>query len=192
MLRTSSLYGRFASAVATATQVAVILVVTLMCVLVLAQVVTRYVLADTPAFLSELATYCLIWTGTLGSSLAFRHRKHVAMEVLTGRLSARGERSVATIKVVLLVAFLAVFFYSSLLFALDMREQISATMDFSMTYPALGLAVGTALMMVQVIDAWLRPEVAHGAQETQIGQALSSPNASARQPKQADPQEQTC
>jgi TRAP-type C4-dicarboxylate transport system permease small subunit len=168
MLQTPSLYSRFAAVVTTATQVAVILVVTLMCVLVLAQVVTRYVLSDTPAFLSELATYCLIWTGTLGSSLAFRYRKHVAMDLLSGRLSASKQRSLATINVVLLVAFLAVFFYSSLLFALDMREQSSATMDFSMTYPALGLAVGTALMIVQVIDAWLNPELVepqHGRAE---------------------------
>lgn len=159
MLRTQSLYSRFAAVVTTATQAAVILVVTLMCVLVLAQVVTRYALSDTPAFLSELATYCLIWTGTLGSSLAFRYRKHVAMDVLAGKLADNGKRSVATINAVLLVAFLAVFFYSSVLFALDMREQTSATMDFSMTYPALGLAVGTALMIVQVVDAWLNPEL---------------------------------
>ena len=165
MLRIPSLYGRFAAVVTAATQAAVILVVTVMCVLVLAQVVTRYVLSDTPAFLSELATYCLIWTGTLGSSLAFRYRKHVAMDVLTGKLSASGQRSVATINLVLLVAFLAVFFYSSLLFALDMREQTSATMDFSMAYPALGLAVGTALMIVQVIDAWLNPELAEQGDE---------------------------
>lgn len=157
MTRTSDLYGRFAAAVTTATQAALIFIVTLMCALVLAQVVTRYVLADTPAFLSELATYCLIWTGTLGSSLAFRYQKHVAMEVLATRLSATGQRTVAAINVLLLVVFLAVFFYSSLLFAVDMKEQTSATMDFSMAYPALGLAIGTALMMVQVVDAWLNP-----------------------------------
>lgn len=151
-------FSRFAAAVTTATRAALILIIGLMCVLVLTQVVTRYLLSNTPAFLSELATYCLIWTGTLGSSLAFRHNKHVAMEVLAGYLSERANRNVAAINALLLVAFLAVFFYSSMRFALDMREQTSATMDFSMIYPALGLAVGTALMIIQVLDAWLNPQ----------------------------------
>lgn len=160
MSQARSLYGRFAAAITTVTQGALILIVSLMCALVLAQVATRYLFEDTPPFLSELATYCLMWTATLGSSLAFRYKKHVAMEVLSGRLSPRGERVVSTINLVALVAFLAVFFWSSVVFALDMREQHSATMGFSMFWAALGVPIGTALMIVQVIDAWLEPEAA--------------------------------
>jgi TRAP-type C4-dicarboxylate transport system permease small subunit len=152
-----ALYGRFAAAVSAVTKAALILIVSLMCLLVLGQVVTRYVLEDTPAFLPELATYCLIWTACLGSSLAFRYRKHVAMELLAGRFSARGEKILAWINVLALVVFLSVFFYSSLVFALDMWEQHSATMDFSMTYPALGVPIGTVLMIIQVIDAFIHP-----------------------------------
>ena len=160
MAAARSLSGRFAAAATTATQGALIVIVTLMCALVLAQVATRYLLSDTPPFLSELATYCLMWTATLGSSLAFRYKKHVAMEILSGRFSPRGERVLAGINAVALTIFLAVFFWSSLVFALDMREQHSATMDFSMFYPALGVPIGTALMILQVIDAWLEPQAA--------------------------------
>lgn len=156
--RTGALYGRFAGLVTSVTNAALILIVSLMCLLVMAQVLTRYLSENTPAFLPELATYCLIWTGCLGSSLAFRYRKHVAVEILAGRLKAKGQRRLALVNAVALVVFLAVFFYSSLVFALDMWEQYSATMDFSMTYPALGLPIGTALMIIQVIDAFIHPE----------------------------------
>jgi TRAP-type transport system small permease protein len=154
----AALYGRFASAVASLTNAALVLIIAVMCLLVLAQVITRYVTEDTPPFLSELATYCLIWTACLGSSIAFRHRKHVAMELLHGRSKAL-DFALNWINIVALVLFLCVFFYSSLAFALDMWEQHSATMDFSMTYPAAGVPLGTALMVIQVIDAFLHPEL---------------------------------
>lgn len=150
-------YGRFAALVTSITNVALILIVSLMCLLVMGQVMTRYLSENTPPFLPELATYCLIWTGCLGSSLAFRYRKHVAVEILAGQLKATGQRRLAGVNATALVVFLAVFFYSSLVFALDMWEQYSATMDFSMTYPALGLPIGTALMIIQVIDAFIHP-----------------------------------
>lgn len=156
--KASALYGRFANLVTSVTNVALILIVSLMCLLVMGQVVTRYLSENTPPFLPELATYCLIWTGCLGSSLAFRYRKHVAVEILAGRLNAKGQRTLAGVNAAALVVFLGVFFYSSLVFALDMWEQYSATMDFSMTYPALGLPIGTALMIIQVIDAFIHPE----------------------------------
>lgn len=155
--RAAALYGRFAALVTVSTKAALILIVSVMCLLVFAQVVTRYLLESTPAFLSELATYCLIWTGCIGSSLAFRYRKHVAVEILPGHLSANGRRRLAGVNAAALVVFLVVFFYSSLVFALDMWEQYSATMDISMTYPALGLPIGTALMIVQVLDVSLNP-----------------------------------
>lgn len=155
--KAAALYARFAGLVSTATKASLVFIVSLMCALVFAQVVTRYLLESTPAFLSELATYCLIWTGCLGSSLAFRYRKHVAVEILPGYLSAAGQKRLAGVNAAALLLFLAVFFWSALVFALDMWEQYSATMDFSMTYPALGLPIGTALMMIQVLDVAINP-----------------------------------
>ncbi|GEM_PF-547646 len=158
-MRAGALYGRLAGAVTVLTKATLILIISLMCLLVLGQVMTRYIVEDTPPFLSELATYCLIWTACLGSSLAFRYRKHVAMELLHGRFSPAADRALDWINLVAVLVFLSVFFYASLAFALDMWEQHSATMDFSMTYAALGVPIGTVLMMIQLIDAFIHPEV---------------------------------
>lgn len=50
-----------------------------MCVLVLYQVFTRYVLNDPAAFTEEIVRYMLIWTGFVGAAAAFGTRQHMAL-----------------------------------------------------------------------------------------------------------------
>lgn len=41
-------------------------------ILVLFQVVTRYILRNPPAWTEELARYCMVWGGMLGATVAFK------------------------------------------------------------------------------------------------------------------------
>ena len=58
------------------------LLLLIMCLLVLYQVFTRYVLNDPAAFTEEIVRYMLIWTGFVGAACAFGTRQHMALMVV--------------------------------------------------------------------------------------------------------------
>ena len=59
-----------------------------MTLLVLYQVFTRYVLNDPAAFTEELVKYSLIWTGFIGAAYAFYTREHMALIVFRDKLDS--------------------------------------------------------------------------------------------------------
>ena len=145
-------YASFAEVITVLTRGSLVFVISVMSTLVFMQVITRYVFHNTPPFMSELATYCLIWTASFGSSLAFRYGKHVSVEFLTDKLQNKPAKILKAITTFLLIGFLLIFLFASTHFAISMWQQTSATMSISMTWPALGLPLGTILMIIQVVD----------------------------------------
>ena len=63
-----------------------------MTLLVLYQVFTRYVLNDPAAFTEELVKYSLIWTGFIGAAYAFYTREHMALIVFRDKLNPQGRK----------------------------------------------------------------------------------------------------
>ena len=63
-----------------------------MTLLVLYQVFTRYVLNDPAAFTEELVKYSLIWTGFIGAAYAFYTREHMALIVFRDKLDPQGRK----------------------------------------------------------------------------------------------------
>ena len=57
------------------------ILLSVMTLLVLYQVFTRYVLNSPAAFTEELVRYFLIWTGFVGAAYAFITREHMCLEV---------------------------------------------------------------------------------------------------------------
>ncbi|MDO4328122.1 MAG: TRAP transporter small permease [Lachnospiraceae bacterium] len=63
-----------------------------MTLLVLYQVFTRYVLNSPAAFTEELVRYFLIWTGFIGAAYAFVTREHMCLVLIRSSLSPAGNR----------------------------------------------------------------------------------------------------
>jgi TRAP-type C4-dicarboxylate transport system permease small subunit len=144
------IYQKFLALLTLITKYCLIIIVTLMSLLVFIQVPCRYLLSSTPPFMTELATYCLIWTAFIGSSLAFRGDKHVALTFLIERMSPRTADIVYKINLLLVLLFLVIFLAGSLEYASTMWQSKSPTMGFSITWAALGAPIGTVLMIFQV------------------------------------------
>lgn len=79
-----------------------------MTLLVLYQVFTRYVLNSPAAFTEELVRYFLIWTGFIGAAYAFITREHMCLVLVRDSLSPAGRRILMTVIDVLILLF-AVF-----------------------------------------------------------------------------------
>ena len=63
-----------------------------MTLLVLYQVFTRYVLNSPAAFTEELVRYFLIWTGFIGAAYAFFTRQHMCLIVVRDSLNPVGKK----------------------------------------------------------------------------------------------------
>ncbi len=73
------------------------------------QVASRFLLGSPSSFTDELARYLLVWIGLLGGAYAAGERRHIAVDLLPGRLEAKAGRALAlfTHAVVMLFALAA-------------------------------------------------------------------------------------
>lgn len=60
-------------------------------VLIFVQVVLRYVFNSSLTWSEELTRYIFIWQIWMGTSIAFRDKKHIVLEVISGKLKGRGK-----------------------------------------------------------------------------------------------------
>ncbi|MEM9985527.1 MAG: TRAP transporter small permease [Bacteroidota bacterium] len=77
----------------------------LICLDVLWGVFTRYALGGQASWTEELARFLLIWIGTLGAAYASGQRMHLAIDLLTPRLSPQGVKQVQRLIIVFILGF---------------------------------------------------------------------------------------
>ncbi len=117
---------------------------------VLWQVFTRFVLQDPSSFTEELARYMLVWIGILGASYVAGQKMHLAIDLLSTKLSAKSK------------IYLELFIESSvLLFSLTVMviggvrlvyvtltlDQISAALQIQLGYVYLVLPISGVLII---------------------------------------------
>jgi len=76
-----------------------------MVVNVLWQVLTRFILATPSSYTEELARYLMIWLGLLGGAFGVGQKSHLALDLLTTRLTGARQKIVATFIAVSVLAF---------------------------------------------------------------------------------------
>lgn len=82
-----------------------IIIMSIMVVNVLWQVFSRYVIGAPSSFTDELARYLMIWIGILGAAYVSGRNKHVAIDVLPSRLSAKTQKKLSLIVRILIILF---------------------------------------------------------------------------------------
>ncbi|MFQ6113540.1 MAG: TRAP transporter small permease [bacterium] len=104
---------------------------------VLWQVFTRFILKNPSSFTEELARYLLIWVGLLGAAYAVSKKMHLAIDVLTERLT--GIQKVLSelfiqICIFLFALFVMVIGGSNLVNITLTLQQISAALQIKIGY----------------------------------------------------------
>lgn len=77
----------------------------IMTLLVLYQVFTRYILNSPAAFTEELVRYFLIWTSFIGAAYAFITREHMCLILVRDSLSPSGKRILMALIDILILIF---------------------------------------------------------------------------------------
>lgn len=81
------------------------ILLSVMTLLVLYQVFTRYVLDSPAAFTEELVRYFLIWTGFIGAAYAFITREHMCLVLVRDNLKPQQRRILMIFLDVLILVF---------------------------------------------------------------------------------------
>ncbi len=124
-------------------------------VVVLLQVLMRYLFAYPNPWSEEVSRFCFIWMSLLGASLAVEHRAHFGFDQVTKGLFPRAKRAVETFAgaVVLMFALLLVATGIALM-DLTMGERSPAlNLPVALVYAAA--PVSGALMVIHMLAGWL-------------------------------------
>ena len=114
-------------------------------------VVLRYAFLSPIAWAEELSLYLLVWIVFVGASVAMRTRGHVAIDLLPRALSPANRKHLALLVGLLVLVFLAVFFYFSAAHTLRTAAsgQVTPIMLAPMWLTYLAMPVGSALMFLR-------------------------------------------
>lgn len=132
------------------------ILLSVMTLLVLYQVFTRYVLNSPAAFTEELVRYFLIWTGFVGAAYAFITREHMCLVLVRDSLKPESRRVLMTVIDVLILVF-AIFVITIGGFKLAMSAQkvFSALLGIprSLVY-AMAPVSGLFIIVAQIINIY--------------------------------------
>ena len=132
------------------------ILLTVMSILVIYQVFSRYVLNDPSDFTQEWVRYLLIWTGFIGGAYAFVTRQHMALVYFREKMSPEKERILLVIvdSIILLFAIF-VMLIGGIQLVLSVAGVQSALLGVprSLVY-AMGPISGFFIVLIQVINIW--------------------------------------
>ena len=124
-------------------------------VVVVSQVVARYVLETPLSWSEELARFLLMWLSMLSAAYAFKTGAHFALRILVMQLPKAIRRVVTLLVHVVVVLFFAVLLYYSVVFVAGVSGHLAPALQVPMELPYASVVVGTALILFEVIrSAW--------------------------------------
>ena len=127
-----------------------------MTLLVLYQVFTRYVLDSPAAFTEELVRYFLIWTGFIGAAYAFLTREHMCLVLFRDNLKPVKRRILMIVLDVLILVFaILVITVGGFKLAMSARQVYSALLGIprSLVY-GMAPVSGLFIIMAQIINIY--------------------------------------
>lgn len=123
---------------------------------VLWQVASRFLLGDPSSFTDELAGYLLIWVGLLGAAYATGQKQHLAIDLLSAKLSEKGKKSQTLFINIIIAVFALVVLViggGNLVFITFYLGQISSALQIPVGYVYVVLPLsGLFIIYYAVVD----------------------------------------
>lgn len=120
------------------------------------QVFTRYVMGSPSTFTDELARFLLIWVSLLGAAYASGQHMHLAIDVLSERLSPSGRLKLNILIKLLIISFVVAVMIiggSMLVYYTYIYQQTTATLQVPVAYVYLiGPISGLFILYYKISD----------------------------------------
>ena len=120
------------------------------------QVVFRYVLQASLSWSEELARFLLMWLAALSTAYAMKTGAHFALHFVVDRTPPAVQRLIGSLVAASAAAFLAVFAWQSLRFAIEVHDMEAPATRMSMAIPYSSAFVGSTLTLYYVLVNWRR------------------------------------
>jgi TRAP-type C4-dicarboxylate transport system permease small subunit len=140
MERISNILNRFS-------EIALCSIISIMAVVVFAEVIFRYVLLLPLFWTEEFARYCLVWSSLLGAGVALKRGEHIAVTFFTDKLPNQARSAASLCARISIFALLAVIFWGGLHLVLITRHQLSPAMRVPMSWPYMAVPLSSLIML---------------------------------------------
>ena len=127
------------------------LILAIVTILVISQVVFRYVIDQPLAWSEELARYLIIWLTFLGASIGIRKYGHIRVEILSRILPQTWRRILQLLIDVMIITFLAIMVWQGVYTSQTFMVFKSSAMSLPQGYVFLSVPVGAAVMIYHII-----------------------------------------
>ena len=124
-------------------------------VIVMMQVIARYVLNSPLTWSEQVARYLFIWMIMLGTSLAFRMKIHIAFDMVLNRFPPLLKRIVQFGNVALVAIFSCYWFVKSMDLVMRSTRTIAAGIEIPMNFIYVAQPVGAALLFLVCLESLL-------------------------------------
>ncbi len=127
-----------------------------MTILVLIQVISRYVFNSPAAFTEELVRYSLIWTGFIGAAYAFSTREHMALGLVKDKMTGEPKKALMVfIDALILLIAIFVITIGGFKLAMSARMEFSALLGVprSLVY-GIAPVSGVCIILAQIINLY--------------------------------------
>lgn len=149
-------YSKFLDAIEKVEKVVLAVSMAAMVVLMLYQVILRYVFSASNSWSEELVRYLFILDVMLAASIAVRRNSHLQIDVLINCFGPKLKR-IFTISATLAgIVFLAFLFWYSLDLCTTATSNVSPGLGIPMSIPYACVPLGTVLMILSSIEVILR------------------------------------
>lgn len=125
------------------------MIIAVLVVVVLSQVVFRYILHLGLPWADEVSRYLLIWVSFLGATVVFKNAGHAKVEFFRNMLPEKASQILQFVcKIISLVFLVDICLYSYNYFATS--RSVTPAMQIPYSWPKSALFVGFALMLIHL------------------------------------------
>jgi TRAP-type C4-dicarboxylate transport system permease small subunit len=127
-----------------------------MFLVVLAQVVFRYVLAHPLPWSEEMARYLMVWVACLAASEAYARGNHVGVTLIVNAVRPSLRKIMILVIHLAVCVLMGVVVYQGVILSLMVGDQQSPAMQLPMTWPYMAVPVGAALIFIQATTLFFK------------------------------------
>ena len=120
--------------------------ITITTILVIVNIIMRYVLNSGLVWSEEVATGCFVWAVFIGAVAAFKRRGHVGVDIVVKMLPAGPRKVLTTLMDMVLVALNGFMAYLSVLYIMTSYTKMTPVLGISSAYISSSVLIAFVLM----------------------------------------------
>ncbi len=120
-------------------------------VLVIINIIMRYILNSGLVWSEEVATGCFVWSVFIGAVAVFKHRGHVGVDLLVKRFPAVLQKAVRLITDLILVVLNGYMAYLSVLYIQTSYTKMTPVLGVSSAYISSSVLIAFVLMTIYAV-----------------------------------------